>query len=293
MYSNFVRSGKLPSTSETYFIPKEMMDDALTVLRTVSTETLDYLQDTRGKDLTVMRSFKEGLLSKVAPLRTTGDGNCLLHALSRALWGKEVYHEILRKCVYRVPNSPFLRLLQAELEQHEEFYKHAVDKPPESKDPQAKKEEEFCYTDADYKEFVFQAGQLRECLGFIHVFALANIIKRPIIVYASEKDMNDWGVHEVCYFFWVASSYSAIARYCGIIFADEIRSSGVSRKPSCVGLVRQTSRALCPHLSNCTQPWRYVFPSSCRVIHPEKIPDLEKGVPGTYRTQRNHSRGQF
>ena len=94
---NFVRSGKLPSTSETYYLPKDIMDDTLTVLKTISTETLEYLLDSRDKNLTTMSSFQTGLLTKVAPLRTTGDGNCLLHALSRALWGVEWYHEILRK----------------------------------------------------------------------------------------------------------------------------------------------------------------------------------------------------
>ncbi|MCL4418497.1 OTU family ubiquitin thioesterase [Patescibacteria group bacterium] len=87
-------------------------------------------------------------------------------------------------------------MLEAELKEHKEFYKHAVDKPAESK-PEKGDDEEFCYTEEDYKEFVFQAGQPREQLGFLHVFALANIIKRPIFVYASEKDMKDWGVHEV------------------------------------------------------------------------------------------------
>jgi len=35
----------------------------------------------------------------VVPLRTTGDGNCLLNAVSRAIFGVEIYWELLRTLV--------------------------------------------------------------------------------------------------------------------------------------------------------------------------------------------------
>lgn len=99
--SNFARSGQLPSTAETFFLPKTILEDAWGLLRTISIETVQYLK-TRcegSNKLTVLASFEEDLLTKVAPVRTTGDGNCLLHATSRALWGVEWYHEMLRKYV--------------------------------------------------------------------------------------------------------------------------------------------------------------------------------------------------
>jgi len=36
------------------------------------------------------QSLAEQFPSNLIPLRTTGDGNCLLHAISRALFGVEV-----------------------------------------------------------------------------------------------------------------------------------------------------------------------------------------------------------
>lgn len=147
---------QLPSTKETYFLPKRLLYDTMSLLTTISLETVSYLKaPAEGSDhLTVLANFEKGLLTKVAPVRTTGDGNCLLHALSRALWGEEWYHEILRKfVVYDLLCLLCLRMLQTELKENEDFYKHAVDKPADSKpDPNGKdKDEEFCYTDDDYK----------------------------------------------------------------------------------------------------------------------------------------------
>jgi hypothetical protein len=35
---------------------------------------------------------------KLCPLKTRMDGNCLLHAVAKAIWGVEgVYHEVLRR----------------------------------------------------------------------------------------------------------------------------------------------------------------------------------------------------
>lgn len=32
----------------------------------------------------------------MVPLHTTGDGNCLLHAASRGIWGVELFSDLLR-----------------------------------------------------------------------------------------------------------------------------------------------------------------------------------------------------
>jgi hypothetical protein len=45
------------------------------------------------------------------PLKTVGDGNCLVRAISRFLWGSEYWHSLLRE------------LMIVELETNVSFYK--------------------------------------------------------------------------------------------------------------------------------------------------------------------------
>ena len=37
----------------------------------------------------------------LCPVKTTGDGNCLLNAVSRAMFGLECFHEVLRDMLSR------------------------------------------------------------------------------------------------------------------------------------------------------------------------------------------------
>jgi len=113
----------------------------------------------------------------ICPLRVPGDGNCLLHSISVALWGNIMYHDNLRD------------LLREELTQNEEFYRKSVDKSKEDEESQG-------LTSSEYEKIIGDANSSHASLGFIHIFALSNILKRPIIVYASQKDMMKWGVHE-------------------------------------------------------------------------------------------------
>eukprot|EP00727_Mastigamoeba_balamuthi_P005546 m51a1_g1610 putative deubiquitinating protein vcip135 (561) ;mRNA; r:197952-200076 len=78
----------------------------------------------------------------VFPLSTTGDGNCLLHAVSRAMWGVETHDVALRKS-----------------------------------------------DDAWWESIVRAAETPGQYLEFLHCFALANAIRRPILVFASDWDV--------------------------------------------------------------------------------------------------------
>ena len=108
----------------------------------------------------------------VAPLQTTGDGNCLLHAVSRALWGSEIYNDLLRQ------------LITLELQSNLDWYKE-----------HAKIEEDWDVVSLFFPLQHFYSAQLvaqsmteHESLQFIHVQALSNSIRRPILMYCSIKD---------------------------------------------------------------------------------------------------------
>jgi len=105
----------------------------------------------------------------VVPLRTTGDGNCLLHAVSRALWGVELYYEVLRS------------LMAEELRTNQEWYKKVVQ-----------------FEELDFAQALKQADGANQHLQFLHVFALSNVLKRPVIIYASDSDAERFGLGEVC-----------------------------------------------------------------------------------------------
>jgi hypothetical protein len=107
---------------------------------------------------------------KIVPLQTTGDGNCLLHALSRAMWGVEMFWELLRKSLHE------------ELTTHLEWYKKIA----------AEK-----YEEKEFDQILHQASEKGQHLQFIHVFAMANVLKRPIIIYGSDEDIERYGMGEV------------------------------------------------------------------------------------------------
>jgi hypothetical protein len=149
-------SRKLPSPNTTFRLPASILEDDQQLVNMVEWDTLDY----------VTSRLKPFVPSKALPLQTTGDGDCLLHAISRAIWGVEQYSDLLRKC------------LLDELQSNTEWYKNAVS-PPEEVD-----------------HAIRQAQQQGQHLSFLHVFALSNVLKRPIIVYASDEDIEKFGTGE-------------------------------------------------------------------------------------------------
>ena len=85
---------RLPDPSCSYTIPQEDDIDAVAAR---------YLEPLLERVL-----IADGTL--VVPLVTTGDGSCLLHAISRAVWGLELFSSLLRQ-----------RLL-GELTEHQSWY---------------------------------------------------------------------------------------------------------------------------------------------------------------------------
>lgn len=53
------------------------------------------------------------------------------------------------------------------------------------------------YEEAEFDAAVAFAGQPGAHLSFLHVLALANIIKRPITIYAGDEDVERFGTGHV------------------------------------------------------------------------------------------------
>jgi len=108
----------------------------------------------------------------VVPLFTTGDGSCLLHALSRAIWGVEIFSDVLRMDIC------------AELENNRDWYVERVG------------EEEVGAAQA-------QAMARNAWLSNLHAVAAAHVLRRPVIIYASLEEQQALG----CGFYGVAGVF--------------------------------------------------------------------------------------
>lgn len=106
----------------------------------------------------------------IVPLKTRPDGNCLVNAVSMAIFGTEEHSNVLRKAVV------------VELEQHEPWYVSKL---------------EIAHPDHGAKEFeeaIARAMVQSSFLSNVHVVALANVLRRPLILVGSRQDMSALGV---------------------------------------------------------------------------------------------------
>ena len=139
-----------------------------------------YAKDTLEIDFRCLNWLKECTL--LVPLYTTGDGNCLLHAASLAMWGFEDKEFILRNALYeslttanhntnvlqdrcRISTFSMLRDVHVNMSDNDWYL--------------------------EWQQIVNQAkpnmsGQ-HQSLEESHIFVLANILRRPIIVYGIPK----------------------------------------------------------------------------------------------------------
>ena len=116
-------------------------------------------------DATCLRylgSLLDGILRRqgalVVPLNTTGDGSCLLHAVSRAVWGIELFSGVLRAEVHR------------ELTDNGAWYSEKAGQE-------------------EWEAAVQQAALPSAYLSNIHCVAAAHVLRRPLAVFASDADV--------------------------------------------------------------------------------------------------------
>lgn len=147
---------KTPEPNTTFLIPKSAFEgggESLSSL--IDWSAVEYL----GEDM------RKLIPDRMIPRLTTGDGNCLLHAVSSAVWGVEIFHELLRK------------QLHDELTQNLEWYKKSSTER----------------TEDEWQRAVVDAAKHGKYLEFIHIFAVANMIRRPIVLHASPADREFLG----------------------------------------------------------------------------------------------------
>ncbi|XP_075059241.1 tumor necrosis factor alpha-induced protein 3 [Mixophyes fleayi] len=129
-----------------------------------------------------LNSCKE--VKKLIPLRTNGDGNCLMHATSMYMWGVQDTDLVLRKTLHNVLRTTDIRNFkfrwQLESVKSTEFIQTGLRYDTRNWD----EEWEHLVNMASTETSVGQSGLQYQCLEEIHIFVLVNILRRPIIVLA-------------------------------------------------------------------------------------------------------------
>ena len=121
--------------------------------------------------------------AKLEPLHTLGDGNCLLHAASLGMWGFQDRAKILRNAVSHAVmnaynnNTFYQRWYCTKIIEHQQI-------DLELEQQQWQKEWQNIVQQASTD---LTANSILESLEEFHVFVLANILRRPVIMYASQK----------------------------------------------------------------------------------------------------------
>ncbi|KAK3580689.1 hypothetical protein CHS0354_017970 [Potamilus streckersoni] len=149
---------------------------------------MDLLQDLeRSKVINWCRTVK-----RLYPLKTTGDGNCLLHAVSLALWNIEDTGQFLRRLVYCTlstdPTGAFKRRWQ--------FYQRS------NQEGEANFRLNTSEFSVEWESVVKAAADIEQQQGEVlpfatlesfHLHVLSNILRRPIIVLADKRARNIFG----------------------------------------------------------------------------------------------------
>ncbi|KAJ8315296.1 hypothetical protein KUTeg_007446 [Tegillarca granosa] len=122
------------------------------------------------------------------PVKTTADGNCLLHAVSLALWGIEDDNQFLRRLVYialaQDVSSCFQKRWLLQLRQFNQERPRGFNFQIDSMD--WKREWESVINAASDLQ-ASGPGLQYTMLESIHLYVVANILKRPIIVLGDNK----------------------------------------------------------------------------------------------------------
>ncbi|NWJ07239.1 TNAP3 protein, partial [Crypturellus undulatus] len=123
---------------------------------------------------------------KLVPLKTNGDGNCLMHAASQYMWGIEDIDLVLRKTLFstlrEIDTRNFKLRWQREALKSQDFVETGLHYDTRNW------EEEWEYLiEMTSPETSGARNRLPyNALEEIHIFVLANILRRPIIVLADK-----------------------------------------------------------------------------------------------------------
>lgn len=116
--------------------------------------------------LSYLGSLIENL--NLVPFQSEGDGNCLLHAVCKAVSGKDTQFAALRESMTQelVENEPWYR-----------FHLHL--------------------DDSEWNKSLNMARGDGNYLGFEHIFALSNVLRRPILLLDNLSQVQTFGEGDV------------------------------------------------------------------------------------------------
>ncbi|XP_052811547.1 tumor necrosis factor alpha-induced protein 3-like [Mya arenaria] len=130
---------------------------------------------------------------KLYPIKTTADGNCLLHSVSQALWGIEDTGNFLRRLLYlnisMDPENIFYKRWL--FNQQSDLGSNQVDVRLNTE--QHKAEWENVKKGTEDAENQSRLGLPYETLEAIHLYVAANTLRRPIILLADSQARNVYG----------------------------------------------------------------------------------------------------
>ena len=141
-------------------------------------ETSGYGRDKTGSQKYLQDTLKaveavNGGEDRLIPLHVDGDGHCLVHAISRALVGREIFWHALR--------ANLKVHLEVNLQKYKALLKDFID-DKEWKDI-------IVEADPNYRPGEDESMGLRN----IHIFALANVLHRPIVLLDGLSGMQSSG----------------------------------------------------------------------------------------------------
>ncbi|XP_053880173.1 tumor necrosis factor alpha-induced protein 3 [Malaclemys terrapin pileata] len=123
---------------------------------------------------------------KLVPLKTNGDGNCLLHAASQYMWGVQDVDLVLRKTLFfalqEVDTRNFKLRWQLETVKSQDFVETGLLYNTRNWE----EEWENLISMTSPETSVARSGLQYNALEEIHIFVLVNILRRPIIVLADK-----------------------------------------------------------------------------------------------------------
>ena len=141
-------------------------------------ETAGYGRDRSGsarylKETLQRLQTASGNKTRLVPLHADGDGHCLVHAISRCLVGRELFWHALRHGLFQhlTDNLSRYKSMFKEFYEEEEWEKIIAEAAP------------------DYQP---QHGEVHG-LRNIHIFGLANVLRRPIVLLDSLSGIQSSG----------------------------------------------------------------------------------------------------
>ncbi|KAJ8360250.1 hypothetical protein SKAU_G00167750 [Synaphobranchus kaupii] len=133
----------------------------------------------------------------LVPLRTNGDGNCLLHAASQYILGVQDTDLVLRKALYGALKDTdtrnFRMRFQTQLLHSQEFTQTGLRYNTQNWEEEWEKVVKMASPGSS------RSGLQYDSLEDIHIFVLSNILRRPIIVIADEvlRSMEECYKHPI------------------------------------------------------------------------------------------------